>query len=89
MNWTNLWFADYLNEGPAVSGKCGDADCSGAYSISDAVYLINYIFAGGPAPCSPLNGDADVSGSVSISDAVYLINYIFAGGPAPACPNCS
>jgi len=67
---------------------CADADASGAVTISDAVYLINYIFAGGPAPNPVLAGDADCTGAVSISDAVYLINYIFAGGPAPcaACP---
>ncbi len=72
----------------AASYVCGDADGSGAISISDAVYLINYIFAGGPAPDPLLSGDADCSGAVSISDAVYLINYIFAGGPPPcaACP---
>ncbi len=63
--------------------KCGDADNSGAWSISDAVYLINYIFAGGPAPAQTCLGDADGSKAISISDAVYLINYIFAGGPAP------
>ncbi len=66
---------------------CGDADGSGAISISDAVYLINYIFAGGPAPNPLLAGDADCNGLVTISDAVYLINYIFAGGPAP-CASC-
>ncbi len=58
----------------------GDADGNGMHTISDAVFLINYIFVGGPAPC---NGDADCNCAVSISDAVYLINYIFAGGPAP------
>ncbi|MCC6963522.1 MAG: hypothetical protein IT585_09750, partial [candidate division Zixibacteria bacterium] len=61
---------------------CGDASGEGAVNISDAVYLINYIFAGGPAPNPLLAGDADCTGAVSISDAVYLINYIFAGGPA-------
>lgn len=67
---------------------CGDANGSGAVSISDAVYLINYIFAGGPAPNPVVAADANCSGTVSISDAVYLINYIFAGGAAPcaACP---
>ncbi|MGB5137520.1 MAG: dockerin type I repeat-containing protein, partial [Candidatus Zixiibacteriota bacterium] len=88
--WTALWQADYLNEGPAaITGICGDADCTGIITISDAVYLINYIFAGGPAPCTPTAGDADGTGIITISDAVYLINYIFAGGPAPACPACS
>ncbi len=67
---------------------CGDADGSTAVSIGDAVFIINYIFAGGPAPNPLASGDADCSGAVSISDAVYLINFIFAGGPAPcaACP---
>jgi len=66
---------------------CGDADDSGAIDISDAVYLISYIFGGGPAP-NPLElGDADCSGALDISDAVYLINFIFGGGPAP-CASC-
>ncbi len=33
---------------PAIAG---DVNCDGMVSISDATYLINYIFAGGPAPC--------------------------------------
>ena len=67
---------------------CGDADNSDVVTISDAVYLINYIFSGGPAPNPIDSGDADCSGLVTISDAVYLINYIFSGGNAPcaACP---
>ncbi len=67
---------------------CGDADNSEIVTISDAVFLINYIFGGGPAPSPIEAGDADCSGIVTISDAVYLINYIFGGGPAPcaACP---
>ena len=65
---------------------CGDADNNGIITISDAVYLINYIFAGGPAPAQLCLGDADGNSIITISDAVYLINYIFAGGPAPFCP---
>lgn len=66
---------------------CGDADGSGGVSIADAVYLINYIFSGGPAPDPLLSGDADCNGGLSIADAVYLINYIFAAGAAP-CASC-
>lgn len=67
---------------------CGDPDHSSLVTISDVVYLINYIFAGGPAPSPIESGDADCNSLVTISDAVYLINYIFAGGAAPcaACP---
>ena len=35
-----------------VPRPCGDADKNGLVTISDAVYLINYIFSGGPAPCA-------------------------------------
>jgi len=61
----------------------GDADGSGAIDIDDVVYLIQYIFAGGPPPDPIQSGDADCSGVIDIDDVVYLIQYIFAGGPAP------
>lgn len=70
----------------ASTCMCGDADGNGIITISDAVYLINYIFVGGFAPNPICLGDADGNGLITISDAVFLINYIFAGGPAPHCP---
>ncbi len=70
----------------ASSFIVGDADASGGIDISDAVFLIGYIFGGGPAPSPIRSGDADCSGSIDISDVVYLIAYIFAGG-APPCSN--
>lgn len=79
------------NFGPAVvpCTSCGDSDGNGSINISDAVFLIAFIFAGGSTPgdCNtPLGlGDANGNGSVNISDAVYLIAYIFAGGTAPHC----
>ncbi len=71
-------FAAYL-----LSYLCGDANSDGTVNISDAVFLIAYIFAGGSAPDPLAAGDANRNGAVNISDAVYLIAYIFAGGPAP------
>lgn len=67
--------------------SCGDADSSSSIDISDAVFLVAYIFGGGPAPNPLSNGDDDCSGIVDISDVVYLIAYIFTGGPAP-CAGC-
>ncbi len=61
----------------------GDADGNGLITISDAVFLIGYIFGGGSAPDPLLAGDADCNGIVTISDAVFLIQYIFGGGTAP------
>ncbi len=72
-----------------VSNSCGSNilaktdQVSVSVSISNAVNIINYIFAGGPAPNPTAAGDADCSGIITISDAVYLITYIFGGGPAP------
>jgi hypothetical protein len=69
-----------------VQYVCGDANNDGGVDISDAVFLIQYIFAGGPAPNPLCLGDANGDGAVDISDCVYLIQYIFAGGSAPPQP---
>jgi hypothetical protein len=69
----------------------GDANGAGdpPVDIDDIVYLINYVFGGGPQPVPELAaGDANCSGGdprVDIDDIVYLINFVFGGGPAP-CP---
>lgn len=69
--------------------SCGDANSDDAVDIGDASFLIQYIFAGGPAPgdCGYALGKGDANGdcAVDVSDASYLIQYIFAGGPAPHC----
>ena len=72
---------------PSQCFICGDASGDHSVDISDAVYLISYIFGGGPGPAPYLAGDADCSQSVDISDAVYLIAYIFGGGAQP-CASC-
>ena len=71
-----------------INYKCGDANGSNTVTISDAVFLINYIFAGGQVPSPLLSGDVDCNCMISISDVVYLIQYIFAGGAAP-CAACT
>jgi hypothetical protein len=82
-----------LLDGAVGFGCCtwepGDADGSGGLDISDAVYLIQFIFQGGPPPQPRIEaGDMDCSGGVDISDAVYMIQYIFQGGPPAPC-TCS
>jgi hypothetical protein len=62
---------------------CGDADNNGMVNVSDAVYLVAYVFGGGAAPVPLRLGDVDCSGFVNVSDAVYLIVYIFGGGQGP------
>lgn len=63
--------------------QVGDANGDGAVTVSDAVFLLNYLFKQGPVP-SPLGrGDANGDGQVGVADAIYLLNYLFKGGPAP------
>jgi len=63
----------------------GDANTSGEVDIDDVVYLINYIFTGGPSPEPYESGDVNTDGLIDIDDVVYLINYLFMGGPEPNC----
>jgi len=79
----SAWSSDVFYFHTSLPWICGDADASGGVDIDDAVYLIAYIFASGPAPEPLESGDVDLSGAVDIDDVVYLINYIFGGGPEP------
>jgi hypothetical protein len=63
----------------------GDPNHDGTINSSDVVYLINYLFIGGPKPNPKESGDANCDGIVNTSDVVHLINYLFIGGPAPGC----
>ena len=63
----------------------GDATGDGKLNITDIIYLIHYLFLGGPPPQPLEAGDANCDGKVTISDIVYLINYLFKGGPPSPC----
>jgi hypothetical protein len=61
----------------------GDANGDWKITASDVVYLINYLYIGGPAP-EPLEaGDVNCDGTINAADVVYLINYMFISGPPP------
>ncbi|MEE9441743.1 MAG: M28 family peptidase [candidate division Zixibacteria bacterium] len=66
-----------------LSYKCGDANGDDEVNVGDAVYIINHVFKGGPAPEPIESGDANNDGETNVGDAVYLINHIFKGGPPP------
>jgi hypothetical protein len=63
----------------------GDANADGEISVSDAIYIINYLFKGGLSPNLLRAGDVNCDGKITVSDVVYLVNYLFRGGPPPAC----
>ncbi len=65
--------------------KCGDANADGNVTVSDVVYLVNFLFKGGPVAKPYEAGEANCDGKVTVSDVVYLVNYLFKGGPGPIC----
>jgi hypothetical protein len=66
---------------------CGDVNDDDAVDISDAIFIINYAFAGGPAPDPLESADVNCDSTVEVSDAVYIINFAFAGGSTPCDPD--
>ncbi len=61
----------------------GDVNYDQRTDLSDAVYLINYLYKQGPVPLPFFAGDANSDGTVDLSDAIYLLNYLFKQGPPP------
>lgn len=65
----------------------GDANYNGTVNVADVIYILNYIFIGGPAPEPVVKvGDTNCNLLVNVADAVRLMDYIFGGGSAP-CGN--
>jgi len=55
--------------------------------IADLVFLVDYMFSGGPAPPVFEEADFNGDGSLDVADLVGLVEYMFNGGPPPApCP---
>lgn len=67
--------------------NCGRIGGGSISNLSNVVYLINYIFRGGPSPMDVSYGNVNCDQVVSVSDAVYLLKYIFSGGSVP-CAAC-
>ncbi len=71
---------------PVIAYVAGDATGDGIVDLTDAIYILNYLFRNGSPPEPYQAGDANCDGSVELSDAVYILNYLFRLGPEPDCP---
>ena len=78
--WSNVEMA-VVTSGSFVRG---DANGDGFVTLSDVVYLINYLYRNGPAPDPLEAGDANSDSQIDLGDVVYLLDYLFRGGPPPA-----
>jgi hypothetical protein len=74
-------------EFPVLPYWPGDVTFDGELrDVSDVVYLVNYIYRGGPAPPHPISADFNnpiPDRIIDIEDMIYMINYLFRGGPEP------
>ncbi len=91
-NYCIWWFSQCTPDSSPgcglIGGQCiitGDCNKNGYIDVGDVVYLINYLFKGGPPPNPLWMGNVNCDGVVDVGDIVYLINYLFQGGQPPCC----
>lgn len=80
-----------ITDGVAISSTPvfvrGDVNLDGTVMISDAVMILNHLFAATPPTLAcEKAADLDDCGNINISDAVYTLFFLFSGGPAPQSP---
>ena len=64
----------------------GDADSSGDHDLTDAIFLLGFLFRGEAAPSCEDAADTDDSGELDLTDAIALLGYLFRGTVAPPAP---
>ena len=86
---TNIVTADSIYQS-LPQGCClipGEANNDCEINISDAYFLVQYIFRDGSSPSCCDRADADGGGETNIGDVLFMVNYIFQNGAAPRCPS--
>ncbi len=79
---------------PFYAIQNGDVNGDWGVDLSDPIYLLGFLYRGGPAP-APLaicagadrevqNGDANGDDLLDLSDGIHLLSWLFSGGHAPA-----
>jgi hypothetical protein len=54
--------------------------------ISDAIFLLSWLFAGSTPPSCMAAANVNGQGKVDVSDSIWMLNWIFLGGPRPPDP---
>ena len=64
----------------------GDANADGRQNVTDAIFVLRYLFGVGEVPPCAKSADADDSGTVDRTDPIFLLNFLFTRGPSPLAP---
>lgn len=75
-----------IPRGPGRTFRRGFVNPDRKCDISDAVWILSWLFKGGTPPTCMLAADANADNRTDISDAVWLLNYLFTGGTPPPPP---
>jgi len=67
----------------------GDANADGSINITDGVFVLNFLFIGGPEPRCTDAADSDDNGMLNITDGVAILNWLFLSGRTPPPPSPS
>ena len=70
---------------PSVDFVRGDPNADGSINIGDAIFVLSYLFSGGPCDCKDA-ADINDDERIDISDPIALLGYLFGGGPPPPPP---
>lgn len=71
---------------PPVRFVRGDCNGDTGVNLTDAVCLLNWLFAGGEEPACVAAVNTDGDSSATLSDAIHLLNFLFVAGEPPARP---
>ena len=64
----------------------GDANADAEENVSDAIFVLAWLFQGGESPACEKAGDLDDNGTVDLTDAIVLLMHLFLGAAPPPPP---
>jgi hypothetical protein len=64
----------------------GDANTDGTVDLSDAVFVLIWLFSGSHTPQCLDSADTNFDEKHDLTDAVYVLGFLFQGGPEPPKP---
>jgi hypothetical protein len=74
--------------GSAERFRRGDGNGDGAVDLSDAVFGLLHLFAGGRAPACFKAADANDDGTIEVTDPIVILDYLFGEGALPGPLGC-
>ena len=71
---------------PETTFLRADTDRNGSIELTDAVFLLDYLFRSSrEIPCQD-SADANDDGKLDISDGIFVLRFLFSGGSNPPAP---